>query len=1099
MGHHGYPPSLKPVTPPSDRPPPPEPTPHVPADATIVWLFFGCGLGVSAALALLYALSPGVAGVLQAPKLVAICALLALAFAAGAVAARRGHVTPAVLGCCWAALLATGAVSWLLGQGVRALPLGFLAVLVCLAAVLVGRRAGTGLAAGGALLLVALAGGERAGWLARADDETLASALLTQLLLICAGLVSGLVVSHALTRSLRAAAERARRFGGLLRIAADWYWEQDEQLRFTHVSDTLLGDARNLPLDYMGRRRWEIGNLELPPEQMAQHQADLEARRPFRDLVFRRPDVDGRPAYVSVSGEPVFGADGRFRGYWGVGRMVTDEVLARQAVLSAEARYRELFARSPSPLLLHRRGIVVEANDAAVRLLGYADTAAMVGIDIGRHHEPGAELDRARARTASLDALPLGAALPLTDFRLQRVDGRYVEVQVTSLRIELADGPAVLSIYSDVTAQRSTERALQRSQELLTRLFATTPDTVTLTELHSGRYLMLNQRFTDVLGWTPEEAIGRTATELGIWRRAADRERLLQLLETQGTVHDMPALFGTKAGGSVTLNISAARFRADGGDYLVVVGRDTSDIERARLEREAILQYASVGMAFTRDRHFVHVNSAFETMFGWSRGELAGQPGSIVWPSAEAYAEVGRLAGPLLAAGQPFEIERELRRRDGSLFWGRMLARVVDPNDPSGGGTIWVGEDVTERRRAAAALAAARDAAEAANRAKSTFLANTSHEIRTPLNALLGLARLAREPGLDAARRKRYLDQIVDSAQSLSAVISDILDISKIEAGKLDMEAVPFALHDLVRGTVHGFEALAAAAGLGLALDIEPDVPPVVRGDPLRVRQILANYLGNALKFTDRGQVHVRLGRDGADIVLRVTDTGPGIDAATQARLFLPFSQADDSTTRRHGGTGLGLSICRELAELMGGSVGVDSAPGRGSAFWARLPLPLAEAAEVGPQDAGRLLQVLDGARVLLVEDNAVNMMIATAMLEQWQVRVTQAGDGQQALDAVARAEQDGEPFDAVLMDVQMPVMSGHEATRRLREHHDSSQLPIIALTAAALVGERELALASGMDAFLTKPIDIDQLQRTLARAVAGRAAAPSALPPLGA
>ena len=1080
-------------------PPLPEPMPRVPADAAVLWLFFGCGIAVSTAFALLYAWSPGAAGALQMPLLVAICVLLALAFAMGAMSARRGHAAPAVLVCCWAALLATGAISWLLGQGVRALPLGFVALVVCLAAVLAGRRAGAGVALGGALLLTALAGGERAGLLARAEDETLASALLTHLLLLGAGLAAGLVVSRALTRSLSAAGERARRFGGLLRIAADWYWEQDEQLRFTHVSDTALGDARSLPLDYLGRRRWEIDSLDLPPGEMARHQADLAARRPFRDLVFRRPDVDGRAAYVSVSGEPVFGADGRFRGYWGVGRMVTDEVLAKQAVASAEARYRELFARSPSPLLLHRRGVVVEANDAAVRLLGYADAAAMAGVDIDRHHEPGAELERARARTASLDALPLGTALPLTDFRLKRVDGRMVEVQVTSLRIELGDGPAVLSIYSDVTAQRSAERALRRSQQLLMRLFATTPDTVTLTELHSGRYLMLNERFTALLGWTADEAIGRTASELGVWQRAADRERLLQLLELQGMVHDMPAQFGTKSGGAVTLSVSAARFHVDGGDYLVVVGRDMSAIEAARLEREAILQHASVGMAFTRDRRFVHVNSAFESMFGWSNGELAGQPGSVVWPSAEAYAEVSRLAGPLLAAGKPFEVERELRRRDGSLFWGRMLARVVDPNDPSGGGTIWVGEDVTERRRAAAALAAARDAAEAANRAKSAFLANTSHEIRTPLNALLGLARLAREPGVDPTRRTRYLDQIVDSAQSLAAVISDILDISKIEAGKLDMETVPFALHDLVHSTVHGFEVLSAAAGLGLTLEIEPDVPPVVRGDPLRVRQILANYLGNALKFTDHGSVSVRLGCDGADIVLRVTDTGPGIDAATQARLFLPFSQADDSTTRRHGGTGLGLSICRELAELMGGEVGVDSAPGRGSSFWTRLPLPRAEAAEVGPQDTGRLLKALDGARVLLVEDNAVNMMIAAAMLEQWQVRVTQAADGQQALDAVARAERHGEPFDAVLMDVQMPVMSGHEAARRLREHHSSLQLPIIALTAAALVGEREQALASGMDAFLTKPIDIEQLQRTLARAVAGRAAVPSALPPLGA
>ncbi len=1051
----------------------------------MLWWFFGTGVTISAAFALLYGQAPGAAGLAAPAWLVLICALLCAAFAAGAFAARRGSATAAVLGCCWATLAALGAVSLILGQGVRALPLGFLALVVCLGAALVGLRAGLALAAGSVATLAVLTGIETGGALQRAADETLLAALTTQLLLIGAGVTAGAMVARALRRTLREAGERERRFRGLLAVATDWYWEQDEQLRFTHVSDTRVGDARTLPLDYLGRTRWEIDGLEVPGANWDRHRADLEARRPFRDMVIRRPDASGRPVYVSVSGEPVHDADGRFRGYWGVGRVVTAEVVARQALATAEARYRELFARSPSSLTLHRDGRVVEANDAAVQLLGYPDAAAMVGIALADHHEP------VSGHTSGVDALPPG-----TD-RLRRLDGRWVEVRVTSLHVALDDGPAVLSIYADVTAQRAAEQALRRSQTLLTRLFDTTPDTVSLTELATGRYLMLNERFTQLLGWTSEEAIGHCSTELGIWHSAADRERLLHLLEDRDLVQDMPALFRTKAGDCITLNVSAGRFHLDGDDYLVVLGRDVSAIELARLEREAILQHASIGIAFTRDRHFVHVNATFEAMFGWHAGELVGQADSVVWPSTETYAEIGRLAAPLLAAGRPFEIERELRRRDGSRFWGRMLARVVNPSDPSRGGTIWVGEDISERREAERVLAAARDAAEAANRAKSTFLANTSHEIRTPLNALLGLARLAHGTQHAPARLERYLDQIVDSAQNLAAVISDILDLSKIEAGRLDLEAVPFALHDMVRTTCHGFEALAEAAGLALALDIEADVPPVVSGDPVRVRQILANYIGNALKFTERGGVRVTLARDGEHTVLRVTDTGPGIDRATQSRLFRAFTQADDSTTRRHGGTGLGLSICRELAELMGGTVGVDSAPGRGSSFWARLPLPPAQDAEVGPQDAARIARALDGARVLVVEDNPVNMMITAAMLEQWHIAVDQAGDGLQALDAVERAEREGRPYAAVLMDVQMPVMSGHEAARRLRERWDRRQLPIIALTAAALTGERELALDAGMDAFLTKPIDLEQLQRTLARAIAGRAAAPSALPPL--
>jgi CheY-like chemotaxis protein len=264
-----------------------------------------------------------------------------------------------------------------------------------------------------------------------------------------------------------------------------------------------------------------------------------------------------------------------------------------------------------------------------------------------------------------------------------------------------------------------------------------------------------------------------------------------------------------------------------------------------------------------------------------------------------------------------------------------------------------------------------------------------------------------------------------------------------------------------------------------------------VAGDPLRVRQIISNYLSNALKFTAQGSVRLlarRLapapGEAEGRVRIEVHDTGTGIDAATQARLFLPFTQADESTTRRYGGTGLGLSICRELAGLMGGQVGVHSQPGVGSCFWAELPLPATTQPTAAPVPDGASLQ---GAQLLLVEDNEVNMTIATAILERWGVQVDQAVDGQQALQAVQAAAAQGRHYDAVLMDVQMPVMSGHEATRALRQTEAGRHLPVIALTAAALVTERQEALQAGMNDFLTKPIDAEKLRLSLLRWVQRR------------
>ena len=384
------------------------------------------------------------------------------------------------------------------------------------------------------------------------------------------------------------------------------------------------------------------------------------------------------------------------------------------------------------------------------------------------------------------------------------------------------------------------------------------------------------------------------------------------------------------------------------------------------------------------------------------------------------------------------------------------------------------------------ALAKARDDAEAASRAKSAFLANTSHELRTPLNALVGLAQLARATGLEEDKRQQYLAQMLDSADTLMAVISDILDLSKIEAGKLDIHPQDFDLHALLQRLQRGYAAIAATHGLELVLVPHPGLPVCVHGDPVRLRQVLGNYLSNALKFTEQGTVRLNAWPvPGGRIRFEVEDTGPGLDAATQARLFQPFIQADDSVTRRHGGTGLGLSICRELAQLMDGAVGVSSEPGRGSRFWFELPLPAAAAPVAPPAPVpAPSPQALAGVRVLMVEDNLINMTISTAMLQQWGAQVTGAADGLEALEAVERAERENRPFQAVLMDMQMPRMGGREATRELRRRFDADTLPIVALTAAALPAERDEALAAGMNDFLTKPIDAGKLRATLQRVI---------------
>jgi len=1009
------------------------------------------------------------------------------ALACMALPKRRLPVALSTL-CCSSALLLTGAAA-ALGWGVAAPGLEVLGLMVFAVGAANGWRVATGVAAWTALCLVAL----HLGWFPGPGGATTQAPtqlanwtwMAAHLLAVAMGLAGGLMAANGLSRRLRLTEQRERRFRGLLAMAADAYWEIDRDYRL--VAAVFHDDeSRELkPHSGLGQVVWESPRFGCEAETLDRLQADLDTRATFRDLPVSWLDGSGRAMRFLVSGEPRFDGRGHFTGYWGVARNISADVAAHEAMAATETRYQELFSRIPTPLVLHRGGRVFDANPAALLLFDQPDLSAMLGHDLLAHYEAGDSRERARRRLDDIELLEPGTALPVTDYRLT-VQGRVVWVRATGVRVAAEGGPAVLSIYVDDTDRRAAEDAVRRSEAMLSHLVATSPELVTLTDLTTGRYVMVNHAFERVVGYRAAEAVGRTSLELGVWRQARDRDRLLERLRTQGSVADLPVTLVDKQGNELSLLVSAARFAMDRREYMVINARDVTESERARLEREAILANASVGIAVTRDRRFVLANRHFEQLYGWGPGEVLGQPGSVVWASDADYEGVGQLAGPPLLRGEAVEFERTGRRRDGSSFLARIRGRAVDPARPADGGTVWIVEDITERREFELALARARDDAEAASRAKSAFLANTSHELRTPLNGMIGMAQMAREPGLSADRRQQYLDQITESAHGLAGVISDILDLSKIEAGKLLIESTTFDLAELLWSLRRTYTTLVGARQLEVVFELDPAMMGEVVGDALRVRQIVTNYLSNALKFTERGRVTVKARRltgveqNGQDVRIDVVDTGEGISAEVQARLFKPFTQADESTTRRFGGTGLGLSICRELALLMGGRVGVHSNPNEGSTFWVELPLPPATLLKPRPPLVAE--HALHDKRVLMVEDNPVNMMIAVAMLERWGVQVAQACDGQQAVARVQGAAEQQWPFDAVLMDVQMPVMSGHEATRAIRRTAAGLGLPIIALTAAALVTERDAAMAAGMNDFLTKPIDAERLRATLVR-----------------
>ena len=566
------------------------------------------------------------------------------------------------------------------------------------------------------------------------------------------------------------------------------------------------------------------------------------------------------------------------------------------------------------------------------------------------------------------------------------------------------------------------------------------------------------------------------------------------------------------------LAAAAALGDAFGGDHLVMLfditerkAAEESAGRASRLLQEAIRSIPQGFTIYDENDRLVICNDAYLDFYQTSRDLIV--TGATFEEIVRKGAERGQYPE---AVGRIDEWVRERVRKhqaaDGSqleqqLDDGRWLL-IIEHRTPSGyivGNRI----DITARKdldaelerhrhhlealvaERTAALSIAKDAAEAANRAKTTFLANMSHELRTPLNAILGMTTLATRRAADPSQRDQ-LAKVSQASWNLLAIINDILDISKIEAERLRLERVGFSLGSVLANLESLVALKAAEKGLALVIDVPPallDLP--LQGDPLRLGQILVNLAGNAVKFTDRGSVTVVAGiaEETPDAVLvrfEVTDTGIGVAAADRARLFVAFEQADGSTTRRFGGTGLGLAISKRLAQMMGGAIGVDSEPGRGSTFWFTVRLEKADdhhadgpskPAEGGTGDLGRRFP---RARVLLAEDDPITQEVSLGLLQEAGLHADLAVNGREAIDRVMARE-----YQLILMDVRMPVLDGLQATRAIRRLPAGETVPIVALTANAFADDRQQCLDAGMDEVLTKPVEPDLLYATILRLLA--------------
>ena len=772
------------------------------------------------------------------------------------------------------------------------------------------------------------------------------------------------------------------------------------------------------------------------------------------------------------------------------------------------ARLRALLSAMPAPVWLKDpEGVYLACNTAFERLYGASEERI-----VGRTDRDFVDEALARFfREHDLKAMAAPQPTVNEEWLTFAADGYRGLFETTKTAMRAADGTliGVLGVAHDITRSRAMQQALDRREAVFTAIASQADDAIALVEPAQGRFLEFNDAAARMLGYTREEFAAL---------RVADVEALADEAATDALINglianDRPQVFETrhrgKNGELHDVLVRVSPIRLDGQPHLAALWSDITarkQAERALMESEQHFRnLANAGPALIwsagADGRCEYLNEPWLAFTGRSLEEDRDDGWlELLHPDDRVAAEAAYRQG--LDSRAAFVTEYRLRRADGAWRWLRDHAAPRHDTRGRFIGHIGFCLDITEHKRQehelalhrqhlerlvqarTAELAEAKAVAERANSAKSSFLANMSHEIRTPLNAIIGMAHLVRRSGVTAQQAER-LAKIDAAGDHLLGTINAILDLSKIEAGQFVLEDAELSVAALVANVASMLGDSARARRLELVTEVG-SMPRHLRGDVTRLRQALVNYAANAIKFTEKGRVTLRaraVAEDESSVLVRfeVQDTGPGIAPETQARLFLPFAQGDDSTTRRFGGTGLGLALARRLAELMGGEAGVDSEPGHGSVFWftARLAHASNAGADARQAAAGqaeqRLRQQHAGRRVLVAEDEPINREVTGQLLTDVGLLVDVAENGAEAVQRVTAT-----PYDLVLMDMQMPVMDGIAATQALRALPAGARVPVLALTANAFAEDRERCIDAGMDDFISKPVDPDALFGTV-------------------
>lgn len=899
--------------------------------------------------------------------------------------------------------------------------------------------------------------------------------------------------------------ESRKKYQLIVETAKEGIWAMDKNFITTYVNEHMAQMLGYSIEEILGKNVKDFMHKNSIPD----HEIVMEERKKGKFGLYERCFIkkDGTKLFTRVSATPIKDDFGNFNGSFGMFTDITENKRAEEVLKDSETLMRKIFEVLPVGLwIADRSGKLIGSNPAGIKIWGGEQTVGPEEYHIFKAKRLPSGIEIAPDDWALNHSINKGETILDELLEIETFDGKKKIILNYSTPITAENGEiqGAVVVNNDITEFKNAEAKLAESEERFRNAFLTSPDSININRLEDGLYIDINNGFTAIMGYTREDVIGKTSAEINIWVKPEDREHLVMGLKKHGYVNNLETQFRKKDGSLVTGLMSASVLNLSGERHIISITRDIEDIVKTRqalVDSEKRFSTAfnlspnAMTLTSGETSEYINVNDVFLRDTGFTRQEVIGHTSAEIGVFANID-ERKKLVSNVIKHGTVYAMECTCKGKNGKTFETLISTELVKIN----GKPCFLSSilDITERKKVEEELKKYRNhleelvkvrtlelekskvLAESANKVKSEFLANMSHEIRTPMNSIIGFSDLLFSSATDE-KQKAQISSIRSSARSLLGIINDILDLSKVEAGKLSLQSEPVNLHSIIYEIEKVFSQKVKEKGLVFSIEYGENIPPTVIIDEVRFRQVLFNVVGNAVKFTSKGYIKIKVdcrksnkNTNAVDIFVKVEDTGIGIPENQKDMIFEAFNQQAGQSTRKYGGTGLGLTITKRLLEMMDGKISVESQPEKGSIFEIFIPeinitnehISVALDDFIDPKSV-----VFEKSKILIADDNIYNRKLISDILESSPITIFEAENGKEAIEMASQYMP-----DLIIMDLKMPELDGFEATKIIKQKEITKNIPVIAISASASVMKINASKESIFDETIMKPISIAEL-----------------------